>query len=96
MLISYSPLSTCLTPPPARELDASGAVVSRTGYRMGGCIARFVTDFLVTQHYYVVLQVGTRVLYSRAQAQVTAGAEAEARAQCVCSNLPFQFKFHTL
>ena len=61
--IPYSPLHLLHCTPSTRELDASGAVASRTGYRMGGCIARFVTDFLVTEHYYVVLQVGTWVMY---------------------------------
>ena len=50
-----------------RELDETGSVASRIGYRLSGCVARFVTDFLITEHYYIVLQVwgGMIKLYSR-------------------------------
>ena len=44
------------------ELDASGKVVAQASHRVGGCIARMVTDFLVTENYYVLLQVRVGVV----------------------------------
>ncbi|KAG1665968.1 hypothetical protein FOA52_003192 [Chlamydomonas sp. UWO 241] len=56
-----------------KELDSSGKVVSATEYTMPGSVARLVSDFFVTEHYYVVVQPPLSINLERMATRYTIG-----------------------